>query len=231
MQPCPLHIFEPRYRLMMRRTIESGQRRFGMVLPSESEDEDTGLPCMSCGTVLLIEHFEQQPDGRAHIETRGERRFKILEASRKDGYLIARVVWLEDERQKFREHLNAWGREESDEAQRVRCGMELLHPLAPARAAQIQLWSSELSVLVDYARAANQPHEATDVATNESQEFRRWPSPQDPYHMIYFLLQVISHSNWRRPIANSFSIPASRKLCDTAQTQTFPADHVAPNHG
>eukprot|EP00913_Durusdinium_trenchii_P023882 g22427.t1 len=29
---CPLHIFEPRYRLMMRRCIDSGQRQFGMCL-------------------------------------------------------------------------------------------------------------------------------------------------------------------------------------------------------
>lgn len=28
--PCPLHIFEPRYRLMMRRCIETGTRKFGM---------------------------------------------------------------------------------------------------------------------------------------------------------------------------------------------------------
>ncbi|XP_039631646.1 LON peptidase N-terminal domain and RING finger protein 1 [Polypterus senegalus] len=28
--PCPLHIFEPRYRLMMRRCMETGTKRFGM---------------------------------------------------------------------------------------------------------------------------------------------------------------------------------------------------------
>ncbi len=28
--PCPLHVFEPRYRLMIRRCIETGTRRFGM---------------------------------------------------------------------------------------------------------------------------------------------------------------------------------------------------------
>ena len=27
---CPLHVFEPRYRLMMRRTIETDSRTFGM---------------------------------------------------------------------------------------------------------------------------------------------------------------------------------------------------------
>lgn len=28
--PCPLHVFEPRYRLMIRRAMESGARQFGM---------------------------------------------------------------------------------------------------------------------------------------------------------------------------------------------------------
>lgn len=28
--PCPLHVFEPRYRLMMRRCVETGTRKFGM---------------------------------------------------------------------------------------------------------------------------------------------------------------------------------------------------------
>ncbi len=28
--PCPLHIFEPRYRLMMRRCMETGTKKFGM---------------------------------------------------------------------------------------------------------------------------------------------------------------------------------------------------------
>ena len=28
--PCPLHVFEPRYRLMIRRCMETGTRQFGM---------------------------------------------------------------------------------------------------------------------------------------------------------------------------------------------------------
>lgn len=28
--PCPLHVFEPRYRLMMRRCMETGTKKFGM---------------------------------------------------------------------------------------------------------------------------------------------------------------------------------------------------------
>lgn len=36
--PCPLHVFEPRYRLMIRRCVESGSRRFGMCSGAASSD-------------------------------------------------------------------------------------------------------------------------------------------------------------------------------------------------
>ena len=35
--PCPLHVFEPRYRLMIRRCMEVGTREFGMCCYVESE--------------------------------------------------------------------------------------------------------------------------------------------------------------------------------------------------
>ncbi|OLQ13157.1 LON peptidase N-terminal domain and RING finger protein 1 [Symbiodinium microadriaticum] len=66
---CPLHIFEPRYRLMMRRF----------------------------GTMLYIQNFRQLPDGRSQIKTIGARRFQVLEWGEKDGYATGRVRWLEDE--------------------------------------------------------------------------------------------------------------------------------------
>lgn len=30
--PCPLHVFEPRYRLMIRRCMDAGTRQFGMCI-------------------------------------------------------------------------------------------------------------------------------------------------------------------------------------------------------
>lgn len=36
-QPCPLHIFEPRYRLMVRQCMESGSKQFGMCVPDEEK--------------------------------------------------------------------------------------------------------------------------------------------------------------------------------------------------
>ncbi|KAH3843222.1 hypothetical protein DPMN_116733 [Dreissena polymorpha] len=36
--PCPLHIFEPRYRLMVRQCMESGRRQFGMCISTGPEE-------------------------------------------------------------------------------------------------------------------------------------------------------------------------------------------------
>ena len=81
-----LHVFEPRYRLMMRRCIESGQKKFGMCLS----------PSCEYGTVLRILDYEQLPDGRSRIDCIGEDRFKVIEWGEKDGYSIAKVEWLTD---------------------------------------------------------------------------------------------------------------------------------------
>ena len=35
---CPLHVFEPRYRLMMRRTVETESRNFGMCTYDEQAE-------------------------------------------------------------------------------------------------------------------------------------------------------------------------------------------------
>jgi len=83
---CPLHIFEPRYRLMMRRCIDSGQRQFGMCL----------FPGAQFGTMLHIKSFKQLQDGRSQIKTIGTRRFEVLEWGEKDGYATGRVRWVED---------------------------------------------------------------------------------------------------------------------------------------
>lgn len=82
---CPLHIFEPRYRLMMRRCMESGNCQFGMVLSPDSK----------YGTMLRINSFNQMPDGRSFLDTVGERTFEIRSWGTKDGYSTAHVNWLE----------------------------------------------------------------------------------------------------------------------------------------
>jgi len=91
--PTPLHIFEPRYRLMMRRCVESNQR-FGMCLPSEDGFADTG-------TMLFIDRFEQLPDGRSLVGTKGVSRFHVIERNVLDGYNTALIRPYEEDTEGF----------------------------------------------------------------------------------------------------------------------------------
>lgn len=88
---CPLHIFEPRYRLMIRRCIENGSRKFGMVRGTS----DTSYA--DIGTLLLIEDVKYLPDGRSLITTIGSKRFQVLNRGNVDGYNVADIRILEDE--------------------------------------------------------------------------------------------------------------------------------------
>lgn len=88
LMPTFLHVFEPRYRLMIRRAL-AGNRTFGMVLSSFPD-------IMQLGTVLRIENYEFFPDGRCLLETVGVSRFRILDHAQIDGYTIAKTEPISD---------------------------------------------------------------------------------------------------------------------------------------
>lgn len=90
--PCPLHIFEPRYRLMIRQCMESGSRQFGMCIPG------SGNSFSEYGVMLEIREVQHLPDGRSIVDTVGGRRFKVLERGMKDGYNTAKVTVIQDTR-------------------------------------------------------------------------------------------------------------------------------------
>lgn len=88
----PLHIFEPRYRLMMRRSMESGKKVFGMCVYVNSNGDYSEY-----GTSLFIRQFRLLPDGRSLVDTVGTRRFKVLERSMRDGYNVGKVEYFDDD--------------------------------------------------------------------------------------------------------------------------------------
>ncbi|KAI1887616.1 hypothetical protein AGOR_G00192150 [Albula goreensis] len=90
--PCPLHVFEPRYRLMIRRCMETGTKQFGMCI----NDPRKGFADYGC--MLLIRNVHFLPDGRSVVDTVGRKRFRVLERGMKDGYSIADIQYLEDVR-------------------------------------------------------------------------------------------------------------------------------------
>jgi len=76
--PLPLHVFEPRYRQMVRDAAE-GPRLIGMVLLRDGWQGDyQGRPqVFGTGTVGEMVRTEELPDGRANIVLRGLREFTI----------------------------------------------------------------------------------------------------------------------------------------------------------
>nr|XP_019046001.1 hypothetical protein I302_04741 [Kwoniella bestiolae CBS 10118]OCF24931.1 hypothetical protein I302_04741 [Kwoniella bestiolae CBS 10118] len=94
--PTILHVFEPRYRLMIRRCIESTSPRFGMVLPARGTGSPQVQGLMEYGTMLEIQSVQMLPDGRSMVETVGTHRFKLLEKGNLDGYSVGRIERIDD---------------------------------------------------------------------------------------------------------------------------------------
>ncbi|KAM6251334.1 LON peptidase N-terminal domain and RING finger protein 1-like [Porphyrio hochstetteri] len=89
---CPLHVFEPRYRLMIRRCQETGTRRFGMCI------YENGKSFADYGCMLEIRQIELLADGRSLVDTIGRRRFRVLRRGHRDGYNTADIEYLEDKK-------------------------------------------------------------------------------------------------------------------------------------
>lgn len=97
--PTFLHIFEPRYRLMIRRAVDSGDRKFGMVnynRRGEAQGDLGATQFVQYGTLLHIVNVEMMPDGRSLIETRGISRFRIKDWGVVDGYAVGNVERIDD---------------------------------------------------------------------------------------------------------------------------------------
>ncbi|KAI7801877.1 LON peptidase N-terminal domain and RING finger protein 1 [Triplophysa rosa] len=88
--PCPLHVFEPRYRLMTRRCMETGTKKFGMC----SYEHGKGFSDYGC--MLEILDLDLLPDGRSYVDTVGGNRFRVLRRGQRDGYHTADIEYLED---------------------------------------------------------------------------------------------------------------------------------------
>jgi uncharacterized protein len=96
--PLPLHIFEPRYRDMVRDAL-GGPHLIGMVLLRGDwrADYAGAPPIFVTGTVGEMAHVDELSDGRLNIVLRGVRSFLVREElplSRL--YRQARVTWRDD---------------------------------------------------------------------------------------------------------------------------------------
>jgi ATP-dependent Lon protease len=87
----PLHIFEPRYRMLLR-TVMAEDQRFGVIRwdPQERRMADVGC----CAQII---HCQSQEDDRSNIVTMGQQRFRVLDIVREAPFRVGLVSWIEDE--------------------------------------------------------------------------------------------------------------------------------------
>jgi Lon protease-like protein len=89
--PIHLHIFEPRYRMMIKRCIEES-RPFGVALIRRGLEAGAALPEPNLvGCTARIATVEPYEDGRMDLTALGEERFRILGLSEEQPYLTGRV--------------------------------------------------------------------------------------------------------------------------------------------
>ena len=87
--PLPLHIFEPRYRQMVKECLAE-KTEFGMLLAMPD-----GVARVGC-TAEIVEVAKRYPDGRLDILTVGRAPFRVVELFPENPLLEGQVDYLED---------------------------------------------------------------------------------------------------------------------------------------
>ena len=89
----PLYIFEPRYRAMLKRALQTDRLLcIGSLQPSDDEDaleEDARIGEFS--TAAVIRACVAQPDGSSHLVLQGLQRIRLLSWDQYEPFRIARV--------------------------------------------------------------------------------------------------------------------------------------------
>ena len=88
--PLPLHIFEPRYKEMIRECI-AAEAPFGVIRAF-----DEGIAEVGC-TAEIITVTKEYPDGRLDLICEGRKCFEVVEVNRDRSFLQAEVLIVPDE--------------------------------------------------------------------------------------------------------------------------------------
>lgn len=98
----PLHIFEERYRLLVRE-----RRDFGVVLIRRGNEVGPGRAAdlFDVGTLATFQRVDELPDGRFAVVVRGVRRFRVESLDHSRPYLMGAVQALPDPPASPRPHL------------------------------------------------------------------------------------------------------------------------------
>lgn len=89
-QAVPLHIFEPRYRLMTRQCIDT-RSPFGIVFVHAGNIAQTGC------SALIVKTLKEYDDGRSDILTVGQKAFHLIRTHNEQAYFEADIEYLEED--------------------------------------------------------------------------------------------------------------------------------------
>jgi Lon protease-like protein len=96
--PLPLHIFEDRYRSLMRDLLDlpPGERRFGVIAIRQGREvgSDGVRALHDVGCMAQIVSSQSNPDGTYELEAVGTTRFRIVSLDSEQPYLRGTVEWL-----------------------------------------------------------------------------------------------------------------------------------------
>ena len=92
-QHLPLHIFEPRYRQLVRDVL-TADGEFGIALITKGKEVGGGAEPVAIGCAVRIAEVQELPDGRFNIICEGTRRFRVVQRLDESPYLRATVDFL-----------------------------------------------------------------------------------------------------------------------------------------
>jgi uncharacterized protein len=95
----PLHIFEDRYRQLVRDLVEEPEpRRFGVIAIREGRETDMADVLLhEIGCTATLRRISERDDGRFDLVTVGTDRFRLITLDRSRPYLQAEVEFLPEE--------------------------------------------------------------------------------------------------------------------------------------
>lgn len=98
----PLHVFEERYRLMVRTLLErpETERRFGVIAIRQGREvgSDGVRALYPVGCTAILRRVDPLPDGRFEIVATGGQRFRLLDLDTSLPYAQGEVVLLDERR-------------------------------------------------------------------------------------------------------------------------------------
>ena len=179
----PLHIFEDRYRALVRDCLEQG-RPFGIVLIKAGREVGAGTVSFSAvGTVAEIREAEKYSDGRYDLLIVGTRRFAIERiVTEATPYIVAEVALLADE---IRDETEAHRLAIRASRRFVRY-LELLQPRDGETA-------DEIDVRVEIETTVEPDDEEAEAVGDDpdAQPHRRVVIPDDPTVLSYLLAGIL----------------------------------------